>query len=235
MRAWPALSEEVFGGWVARFAQGYSKRANSLNAVAPHAPFDMVIDRAEAFYAARGLPTVVRLSPLAPATIDPILAARGYELVDPSLVMVGPLDLIPSPVSPHRVELRASPDPSWVGAVAKLHELSSAASDALHAILRRINGPAVFATLQVDGQAVGHGCAVLDEGMIGLFEIVVAHDRRGSGHGRALVSGLLKWGWEQGARSAWLQVHQGNQAAINLYRSLGFAERYRYHYRVSGR
>jgi ribosomal protein S18 acetylase RimI-like enzyme len=108
-----------------------------------------------------------------------------------------------------------------------------ASATAFRAILSRIDNPAVFATLRIDGRAVAHGCAVLDDGAVGLFEIIVSRESRGRGHGRILVNGLLRWGREQGAQSGWLQVLRDNEVAISLYRTLGFAEAYRYHYRIS--
>ena len=35
----------------------------------------------------------------------------------------------------------------------------------------------------------------------------------------------------RGARVAWLQVEASNEVAVALYRSIGFVEAYRYHYR----
>lgn len=230
MRSWPALHEEAVGGWVMRFAQGYSKRANSLNAIVPDAPLDSAIARAETFYADKGLPTVVRLSPLAPDGADAFLAARGYGLVDPSLVMVARLDTV---ATDDPVELCRTPDGHWVQAVAAAQNMAPASANAFRAILNRIDSPAVFATSWIDGRAVAHGCAVLEDGAVGLFEIIVSRESRGCGHGRTLVNGLLRWGQEQGAHSGWLQVLQDNEVAISLYRSLGFAEAYRYHYRIS--
>jgi ribosomal protein S18 acetylase RimI-like enzyme len=45
------------------------------------------------------------------------------------------------------------------------------------------------------------------------------------------MSSLVEWGRQQGAKTAYLQVMASNQAAINLYESLGFREHHRYWYR----
>ena len=46
-----------------------------------------------------------------------------------------------------------------------------------------------------------------------------------------LMLSALKWARQRGARDAWLQVEADNAPALALYRSLGFDEVYRYHYR----
>ncbi|TIU20618.1 MAG: GNAT family N-acetyltransferase, partial [Mesorhizobium sp.] len=54
---------------------------------------------------------------------------------------------------------------------------------------------------------------------------------RNQGHARHLILSALKWARLRGAREAWLQVEDDNAPALTLYRSLGFDEVYRYHYR----
>ena len=72
---------------------------------------------------------------------------------------------------------------------------------------------------------------VHDGDLAGLFEIATDAGERGQGHGRRLVLSALKWARLRGARDAWLQVEADNAPALALYRSLGFDEVYRYHYR----
>ena len=57
--------------------------------------------------------------------------------------------------------------------------------------------------------------------------------RRRQGLSRAMLSALLRWAEDGGARGACLQVLATNAPAIRLYEGLGFdRELYRYHYRV---
>ena len=79
------------------------------------------------------------------------------------------------------------------------------------------------------------GMAVLQGDHVGLFDIVTRKDLRRRGHGRQLVSGLLHWAKENGARRAYLQVTLDNEAAVSLYSGLGFVETYRYWYRIKKR
>ena len=70
-----------------------------------------------------------------------------------------------------------------------------------------------------------------DGDLAGLFEIATARGEQRKGHARRLVLSALKWARQHGARKAWLQVEADNETALALYRSLGFEEVYRYHYR----
>src|SRR5262245_66315392 len=77
---WPALESRDDAGWRLRFSGGYTKRANSINALGPDAQADAgTVGRLEAIYRDRGLPPVWRLSPLAPPAIAGVLAGRGYR------------------------------------------------------------------------------------------------------------------------------------------------------------
>lgn len=89
--AWPARQTVLHDGWLFRLSGGFTKRANSANALAPGATFDGQRAAAEAFYARHGLATVFRLSPLAPLHADRELEAAGYRRLDPSLVLRAPL------------------------------------------------------------------------------------------------------------------------------------------------
>ncbi|MEA3309760.1 MAG: hypothetical protein U9Q70_09655 [Chloroflexota bacterium] len=64
LNSWPALQQILFDGWVLRFSEGYTKRANSVNPLfASSLDVEVKIDTCERLYAERGLPTVFRLTP----------------------------------------------------------------------------------------------------------------------------------------------------------------------------
>src|SRR5215469_5058482 len=85
---WPALRELVHDGWVLRFSEGYTKRANSVNPLeAGSRGLAEKIQRCEAIYRANGLPTIFRLPSFLPPEIDAALAARGYAVLDETLTL----------------------------------------------------------------------------------------------------------------------------------------------------
>lgn len=105
--AWPARRTVFVDGWLCRLNDGFTKRANSVNAWCPGADFGEVRQAAEALYRRHGLPCVFRLSPLAPAGADAALAQAGYRLFDPSRVMLRALHPLEMPAA---VSVETEPD-----------------------------------------------------------------------------------------------------------------------------
>ena len=101
------------------------------------------------------------------------------------------------------------------------------------AILNAIRTECAHAVLRDGEEVLACGLGVVERGLVGLFDIVTHPAHRRQGCGEELVRGLLAWGRERGAQTAYLQVAQANAAAQALYFKLGFAERYRYWYRIA--
>src|SRR6266498_3913307 len=94
MRAgWPAVEEVDVDGWVVRFSNGVTNRANSVLPFAAPADVGRTLATVEAMYAERGLPTVFQVGPSAqPAGLDDVLAVNGYELGSPTVIMTVDID-----------------------------------------------------------------------------------------------------------------------------------------------
>jgi len=240
--AWPAPRNIYFGGWVFRLGGGYTKRANSANALGgrhdlragsinawtPARGFREVMAEAERFYAANGQPTIFRLTPLAGPDAEPLLAAAGYERLDPSSVMTASLE---AAQSAGEVRIESGPTPAWLNGVAAAQGVAPSHRLIHDRIVQAIAPPAGFATAFVGQTAAGFGLGVAERGAVGLFDIVVRAEFRGRGFGRALTRALMDWGRQAGAENAYLQVSATNPVARRLYESLGFRDAYPYHYR----
>jgi N-acetylglutamate synthase len=228
--AWPALRSVYCDGWLFRFSEGLTRRANSVNAVAPASSFLETLDLAEVLYGRQRLPTIFRLSPLAGNEPDSVLHRAGYRYMDETHVMTAALgeDIRVDP----DVEIEAQPSPSWSAGFAAANGISPTMRGVHDRMLASILMPAGYATVFEAGKPVAYGLAVVERGMVGLFDIVTVPEARRRGIGRLLVKSLLAWGWTQGASASYLQVLRRNDAARELYGGLGFAEAYRYHYRL---
>jgi ribosomal protein S18 acetylase RimI-like enzyme len=123
------------------------------------------------------------------------------------------------------IRLRALQDsPS---AFSSTYERESGLTDAEWiARVEQWNGTQAAGFLAMDGEiACGTAGAVLDAGHWGRATLVgmwVAPDRRRCGIGRSLVDTVMDWARRRSARVIELMVTCNNEAAIGLYRRLGF-------------
>lgn len=232
--AWPAPRNALAGDWLLRSAGGYTKRANSANALQPGATLTpQLLDHIEAHYALQQLPSIFRLSPLADGGVDALLQARGYRVVDPSLLMQrATQDHDCQPAADGELRFESQLPARWLEGycAASVHPPEHQLPH--RRILESIGMRCAYASLQRDGRALAWGLAVLERDAVGLYEVLVHPGHRAQGLGRQLVQGLLQWAALQGATHADLQVAGANARARQLYASLGFAPVYGYHYRV---
>ncbi|XOV84095.1 MAG: GNAT family N-acetyltransferase [bacterium] len=257
LNAWPALQQILLDGWVLRFARGFTKRSNSIvplyatswTAAALSNPVDarrMLADKiryCENLYAREQLQTVFRITSFAADThnndslntafnrakalLDDILEERGYTHQDTSLVLSRSISSVP-PVA----GFRRLPLDQWLRAYSLLTGLPEPAQT-LHAlILKGISGECAFAVLENAEGVVACGMAVVEQSLVGLFDIYTHPAHRGRGHGTDLINGLCHWASQAHAQQVYLQVVADNSVALSLYQQMGFGEVYRYWYRV---
>lgn len=227
--ALPALHEERAGDWLLRVSGGETKRVNSANPVVAGARVAEAIAPAARLYAAHRLPCRLRLTPLADPGADAMLAGADWAVVDPSWTMVAPLVSQPEADG---VRICPRPDAAWLARAEPLSGRSDVASAIQARLLAALPGPVALAAIEADGEVIAAGYASIGESRAQLSDIVVAPSARRRGAGRRLVAALLGWAYAQGCGEAMLQVLADNEPARRLYRSLGFADAYPYHYRV---
>ena len=225
-------------GWLVRFCAGKAKRARCINAVAPgRLPVADKLALCQRVYDEANLPLIVRITPMSqPPMLDTWLEAEGLRAFDDTRVMVHsdlsrierePLD---ADVSLQRVghsafaqivgQLRGSPL-SQQQAHAQRLDLSPVPFEGW--VLRRTGESAVLACGQCAAEA----------DMVGLYDVFTAAVARNQGWARKLCAELLHRAYEKGAQIGYLQVDASNLAARAVYRRLGFADGYTYHYRTS--
>lgn len=228
--AWPALEEHDLQGWRLRFSHGYTKRANSANALAAADTLPPVLQQqVEAFYQARSLPTVFRLASFCTsAAVDAILARDGYMATGLSLVMT--LSLEPHANGGHGAQ--ACELLAWFDGMLEITGESAQDHQAHWLMLGAIRVETKFFLHRVGGRAACCGFGVLTGDYLGIFELRTHPDFRGCGLATQLCRDLIDWATSRGARIAFLQVVADNASAIRLYDKLGFVLRYRYWYRV---
>lgn len=232
----PCLEEEVYDGWLLRFAEGYTKRANSVNVLGTSTiPLADKIKYCEERYGKQHLPVVFKLTPMG-AELDDLLELRGYSAVDKTSVMTVDLekgdfssDFAKEGVS---VCIEEKFTESWQYYYFTFNKVSKTAIPTAKKMQAKITNPVLCATVYVDKKAVACGLGVMEQGYVGLMDIVVKEEYRGCGFGKVLCGALLDKAKEKGAVTGYLQVVDSNEVAKKLYLSLGFEDVYSYWYRV---
>lgn len=232
MNALPALQTIVYDGWILRFANGYSRRANSVNPLySGDGNPDEKIAACEALFRARNQKVTFKLTPnVCPADLDERLHSKGYAKDGGASVQVADLAELPQPS--RTAQIKESLTPQWLDEYCRMNQVEDRHRHTLTQILPNIHGKTAFTSLVQNGQTVACGLGVLEGEHVGLFDITTDPAWRKQGLGEALVLSVMAWARENGARTAYLQVVTNNTPALRLYEKLGFKEVYQYWYRT---
>ncbi len=229
--AWPALESRDDAGWRLRFSGGYTKRANSINALGPDAETGpATLDRLETAYRERGQAPVWRLSPLAPPAASEALTARGYQAAERSLVQLCPLDRAFAGVP--GVAIQPQPTEAWIEAFAAHSPVRPEHRATMRRMLTAIAAPVGFAFVEEAGRPMAMAIGAVSGEHMGLFDVLVMPHARRRGLARKVTESLYAWAQGHGARFAYLQVVATNEAAMPLYAAQGFSTIYSYEYLI---
>jgi N-acetylglutamate synthase len=229
--AWPALEEQACGDWLARFAPSVSRRSNSANPV--RAEFgDLAADIAtcEALYRTRKAPALFRVPTIVSPGVDERLDRLNYRVEGETVTLFA--DIAAAAARSPGVTIVRRPESDWLAAMAALQAQTPDQATIYRRIIESVTIPAGFAGLRVEGEWAALAFGAIHDGLLCCESVVVDTRRRGRGHARAMMTTLIAWGAEQGARAICLQVAADNAAGRALYRALGLSrELYGYHYR----
>ena len=225
-----ALNTMLYDGWLLRFSEGVTNRANSVSVIRPSQgdPSEKVA-HCEACYAKQGLPAVFKLTDN-DAELSAFLENRGYRIVTPTDVRILDLDGTDLPADTDRCVFSAEPS-AWLPDYFAFEEISDPRRmDVFRRMLSRTLADTVYCTLLRGGGPAACASGALEQGYMLLQNVVVDPALRGTGLGKKLCRAMLAKAKELGARHVYLQVVRSNDAAMNLYRGLGFRKVYTYWY-----
>lgn len=227
-------------GWLVRLAPGKARRARCINALASgRLPLADKLALAGEAFAEAGLPLLLRITRFTqPADLDAQLAALGYTVLDPTQVMVKTmpqtlkqtqsLEPLPPGLNFERLDgeafaqtvgaLRESPPEQQAG---HAHRLAHSPVPYRGFVLR----DAATSRVRACGQFAREGR------FVGLYDVFTDPLARGRGLATLLCERMLIESANEGAAVAYLQVAADNDAALRVYRHLGFVNGYGYHYR----
>ena len=232
-RAWPATSVQYDGSWQIRLTGGHpSKRLNCIVALDPSDCRDIGLrmEKAARKFEAHGRPILVRETPLTPPPLLDLMKGEGWERFEEVVTMTCDLGAIelPGDTLDH---LPIHDVGRYVDADLLVHGSDPALKPALAEVVSGIKPPTgLFVIEEPESGPVAVALCVQDNDLAGIMSLAVRADRRQRGLGLEILTAALRWARMRGARTAWLQVVAGNEAALALYAKLGFVEAYRYAY-----
>jgi len=85
LKAWPAFQEIIYDGWILRFSEGHTKRANSVNTTHQSTlNLEKIVAHCEMLYQNRNHSPIFRITPsTSPPDLDLFLEMHGYRKIDP--------------------------------------------------------------------------------------------------------------------------------------------------------
>ncbi|MEO1238786.1 MAG: GNAT family N-acetyltransferase [Pseudomonadota bacterium] len=213
---WPPEVRQTHGPFEFQHAHGAGKRVNAASAIQPIGADD--IAWAEARFADAGRDPLFVLQP-GQADFDAALAARGYGLVDPTVLLAR---------RTHRADCLATQGDGQITAVLA----AGGMGPQRQAVMARVRAPKTFLIDRVPDRPRGVAFVARHADGAMLHGLYVVEDARRAGIGCAMVDAAL--GWSHGAGAGWLAlaVVEANAPASALYASLGFQPVGRYWYRT---
>ncbi|MCG7409584.1 GNAT family N-acetyltransferase [Paenibacillus sp. ACRRX] len=230
---WPSLSTLLYDGWILRFADGYTKRANSINPL-HYSTCDLntKIEHCESLYSVHQLQPTFKITPFVqPLNLDHVLEQKGYSLVDLTSVQTLDLHHINEPLL-NSVIIEDQMSTEWIENYCRLNRVIDKHKDIMERMLSNIKTKKGFVSLCFEDQVIACGLGVIEREYIGLYDIVTDLSFRNQGFGEQMILNLLKWGRANGATHSYLAVVAHNEPALRLYSKLGYSEVYKYWYRV---
>ena len=184
MNAWPSLQTMLYDSWILRFAQGVTRRSNSVNPLyGSRIDIKQKISFCEQLYNKKNLSPIFKITPaIFPHDLDDILSDKGYIKQAETSVQTCDLKKTVFETKPDII-IQEKLEEEWVGSFVELNEFDTEKTKFYFKIFNNIVPEAVYASYRISNQIVGCGLGVKQNDHIGLFDIVVDKEHRGVGLG----------------------------------------------------
>jgi ribosomal protein S18 acetylase RimI-like enzyme len=233
MNAWPSIQTQFIDGWIIRFANGYTKRSNSVNPLYYSSKdVNEKIELCEHIFKKKELKPVFKITlEVFPINLDDILKNRGYKAIDYTSVQILDLLDVDEPKNSN-INIYTDINEEWINCYCGLKSINIGDKITFKKILKNITNEIYFVSLLLNDKVIACGFGVLEDDYIGLFDIIVDINYRKYGYGEQLIKNIIKIAKNKGVKKAYLQVILENVPAFNLYKKIGFKELYKYWYRI---
>lgn len=187
----------MHAGWILRFSEGYTKRANSINPIySSIEDFKRKIENNEKLYRESNLRVVYKMTPLVggSSNLDSVLEKSEYTLEGETSVQLLPILEIDKTIETNVVIYNKLHE-DWFHNFCILNNISENHQLTLKKMLENIVPITCFILLIDDDSVVACGLGVLEDEYIGLFDIVTHEKYRNKGYGAKLIRYLIQWGF----------------------------------------
>ena len=232
MNAWPSLQTILLDGWIIRMANGYTKRANSVNPIYSFKnKLEERITYCENIFRNNNLPIIFKIVDCKEQEIiDHKLETLNYDKIDLTSVQI--CDELKPAKNIENIYISNKFNENWNNCFYHCYNIDNIKTiETIEKMLENIKNKKICVYKQEKGTFAGCGYGVIENGLVGLFDIIVKKDFRGKGYGREIVEAILSKAKEEGVNRAYLAVVNDNIIAKKLYAKIGFKEIYKYWYR----
>ncbi len=235
LRAWPALVAQLVaqeeGVWLLRATPSVARR-RSNSALPPLRGALDGLSQVEAFYKRRNADILIQVSPAhRHELLDQHLAAQGYQLTAPTLILRASLDdarLQQAVAYPVELDTR---NEQGTQALEVIDGRSDAAGEL---VMDCIPGDIIFARAFRGDTLLGVGAGVLDDGWFGVFSMGTlpgSSPRQATRSGSLCAHSAAPMGTTRRSAQLLAPRRGGQRRAQRLYAVHGFQLSHRYHYR----
>ncbi len=218
---WPARRIIDQHGWRLREGSGGGKRVSAASPLCPEPDLASALD----WMGAQGVGPLFRLVP-EDAALDAALAARGFRLIDPTLIYAAPVASMAAPLPPVRLFDLWPPL-----SIMRRIWAEGGIGPARQAVMDRAPAPRTALLARIEDRVAGVAFIAQHKAIAMLHAMEVMPQMRRKGGGETLLRGAANWAQAQGARHLALAVTEANTTARQLYQRLGLQVVARYHYR----
>lgn len=224
-----ALNVMLYDGWLLRFANGHTNRANSVSVLYPSTiNLDNKVSYCEGYYKKQNLPCVFKLTDN-DIELNALLEKRGYGVVTPTDVMI--LDLSDKLFQEESCVFSKEPTEEWLSSYFLYEGIKDASKQEIfRQMLSKVQVDTIYGSVLQDGKVVACASAAIEQGYMLLQNVVVNPEFRGCGFGKMVCQNLISKAKEDGAHYSYLQVVKSNKVALNMYTKLGYEKVYSYWY-----